>query len=235
MTTSAPAHALSTSQILGPQVPASAPAQRPSAPRWRDTRLLLGLLLVLASVVAGSRVVAGAQHLDQVWSAARPLPSGTRIAPGDLQLQAVRLGSAADSYLRASDADPVGSVLSEPVAAGDLLPRSAIGGQHDDAVEVTVPVEPYHLPPALDRGGLVDVFVTQAKQGGQVSTSPAQGLQPEQPVLRRVLVVSVDADSSRFGGSGSSIGVVLQVSPEQAGLLVAAARDGDLDLVGDSA
>ena len=207
------------------RAPESPQAGRAQPPRWRDTRLALGVLLILVSVVAGSRVVAGAQRVEQVWALQHDLAAGTTLQAEDLRLVEVRLDAVGVSYIRATDADPTGRLLSRAVTAGELLPTAAL--QSADAATlraVTVPVERFHYPSGLDRGQQVDVYVTTKSASGLGQGAPER-------VLAGVLVAGVDRDGSRFGSAGSVAGVVLSVDPEDVGRLVAAVRAGALDLV----
>lgn len=209
----------------GSPVPPSPPASRLEVSRWRDTRLLLGVLLVLVSVVTGARVVAGAQRVEQVWAVARDLAAGSAIQASDVRLVEVRLDVVGPKYVRAVDADPVGAVLSRAVTAGELLP---VGSVETEAApprrEVTVPVERFHYPAALDRGQLVDVYVTAKSTAGATTAPPDR-------VLADILVSGIDRDGSRFGSAGSVVGVVLSVPPDDVEPLVAAVRAGAVDLV----
>jgi hypothetical protein len=203
-------------------------ATRFARPRWGDARLLLGVLLVMTSVVAGSRVIAGADHTDQVWTVARDLAAGTRLTIDDLQPRPVRLEATAGNYLRVAGTDPVGSTLSRSVSAGDLLPASAVEpgqtGDRHPMRQVTVPVATFHYPQDLERGLLVDVYVTP---GAETDTSASA---PEL-LIAGALVVSVEDAGSRFGGTGASIGVVLSVQCDDVPALVAGLHRGPVDLV----
>ena len=214
-----------TAEAKRQRAPESPVAGRVQPPRWRDTRLALGVLLILVSVVAGSRVVAGAQRVEQAWALQHDLAAGTTLQAADLRLVEVRLDAVGTNYVRAADADPAGRVLSRPVTSGELLPVAAL--QPADAATmsaVTVPVERFHYPSGLDRGQLVDVYVTAKTASGTGQGAPER-------VLADVLVSGVDRDGSRFGSAGSVAGVVLSVDPDDVGRLVAAVRAGALDLV----
>src|ERR1700712_5655783 len=50
--------------------------RRQQLPRWRDTRLLVGLLLVLVSVLVGARVVSAADNTAPWLTVASALPAG---------------------------------------------------------------------------------------------------------------------------------------------------------------
>jgi hypothetical protein len=125
-------------------------------PRWLDLRLVLGVLLVLASVLLGARVVTAADATVPVWSAAGDLAAGTVLADGDLVAVQVRLDDVAQQYL-ATSTRPEGRVLGRAVRAGELLPRSALE-EATGLVQLALPVQAGYVPPGLARGQVVDVY-----------------------------------------------------------------------------
>lgn len=211
-------------------------ATRLTRARWRDARLLFGVLLVMTSVVAGSRVLASADRTQLAWSVSADLAAGTRLTAADVELRAVRLDSTAGNYLLGTGRSPVGALLLRPVSAGDLLPVAAIStgaAPADDRREVTVPVATFHYPVGLTRGQLVDVYVTpDASQAADPSTSSATA-SAESPelLIAAALVVTVEDSGSGFGGPSSSVGVVLSVPADQVAALVGGLRRGPVDLV----
>jgi|1186.fasta_scaffold121275_2 Flp pilus assembly protein CpaB len=203
----------------------SPPAARVGRPRWRDARLLGGVLLVLASVVLGSRVLAAADDTTSVWAVSRDLAAGTSLRADDVERRDVRLGTAASTYLSARGDAPVGYVVSRPLHSGELLPASAVtpGGTAVQQRLVTVPVDRLHRPAGLRRGAQVDVYVTPTKSEAAPATTSL--------VLASVPVDDVVSDGGRLGPAGDAVGVVLRVPPGQVEALVAATRSGVLDLV----
>ena len=179
------------------------------------------MLLVLLSVVLGARALAAADDSVAVWSLTTTLAPGSTLVADDLGVVQVRLGSTAGAYLGTSGPSPVGWVVTRQLAAGELLPVDAVEAPSsvDPLRSVTVAVERFHAPADLARGQRVDVYVT-----------PEDGL--TRSVLTGALVADVVQDGGRLGPSGASTGVVLAVPPAQVPLLVQAAQDGALDLVG---
>src|ERR1700712_5779107 len=53
--------------------------QRVRKPRWLDLRLVFGIVLVLAAVLIGAKVVATARHTDKELAVTRNLAAGTTI------------------------------------------------------------------------------------------------------------------------------------------------------------
>ncbi len=211
-------------------LPTTAPARRIVRPRWTDTRLLLGVLLVLASVVVGSRVVASAQQARPVWAAARELPLGSVVRADDLVVAQVRLADSATRYLPVVGRPPTGLVVARAVGAGELVPAAALTQSPDQPSGhlVSVPVEVLHYPPGLDRGDVVDVFVSAAEG---TASSGASGPSGPQRVLVHARVAEVDDPGERLGGGGAAAAVVLSVPDGDVPAVIGAIRSGAVDLV----
>lgn len=207
--------------------PTSPPARRLDRPRWLDPRLLVGVLLVLASVAVGARVIAAAERGELVWSAARDLPAGTTLRADDLQATSVRLADSAAQYVDANAAPPTGYVLVRDLAAGELVPAAAVASADQSSRQrlVSVPVTAHLFPAGLERGHRVDVYLTVATDTGAAATT-----EPEL-VLADAAVAEVAAGSNGFGPSSGTIGVVLEVDASEAPAVVAAVAAGTIQLV----
>lgn len=204
---------------------ASPRARRLATPRWLDTRLVLGVLLVLFAVVAGARVFASADRYSQVYVAKHDLVPGERLTSDDLSVGRVRLTDAGHLYIAAGSA-PVGYVVARYVGAHELLPVGALSSGAPalaDSRLVTVPVTAGHLPPSLDRGGLVDVYVTPKVGAGTAPPAPVL-------VLANAAVQSRSGGSRTFGGD-SALAVVLAVPADRVADVVHAVESGSIDLV----
>jgi hypothetical protein len=199
-------------------------ALRPRRPSWRDRRLVLGLLLVLGSTVAGVRLLGAEPGTVDVWVAARDLGAGTQLRGDDLVATPVRVAGSTARYVDAAGPPPVDLVLARPVGAGELLPVAALatGEAGADVRTVSVPVEHGHLPADLARGDLVDVYVTPDRTG-----EDAAALQ----VTQAAAVAGVDGDAGRFGGAGSTDVVLLTVSADAVPRLVGGLTRGTVDVV----
>lgn len=228
-----------------PAAPEAASAARLRAPSWRDPRLLVGLLLVLTSVVAGAQVVSAAASTTPVWAAARTLVPGEEVTADDLVSVGVHLDGGADGYTSARTAPAAGTVVLREVSAGDLVPKSALGAAADlttrpVGLPVTGPV-----PSGLVAGALVDVWVVPpARRTGAAAVSAAtsstgataastSGSTSDGP--RQLAASAVVAEVTTDGGSFSSgRGAVVQVRLEPDELreaLQALADDADVSLV----
>jgi hypothetical protein len=98
--------------------------RRMKTPSWLDLRLVLGVVLVLASVLVGARVVAAAHHTDRMLALTRDLAAGSTIGIDDLTDVQVRLADRG-VYL-ADEAEAVGKQLNRALARGELLPVAAL-------------------------------------------------------------------------------------------------------------
>lgn len=194
------------------------PARRLPTARLGDARLWLGVALLVVSTVVGARVLSAGQDTVTVWQTTRDLATGSSAV--DLAPVVMPRTLAGDRYARPGDR--LDGVLRWPVAAGELLPVSAIEprGAHPTR-RVTVSVDPRHAPPGVLPGDVVDVWSTPRDTGTAASGPPQQA-------LAGVSVAAVAPDDLGLSGE---IGIVLEVPAEQVGVLVAAARGGVVDLV----
>jgi hypothetical protein len=137
--------------------PAAARLRRPS---WRDTRLVVGVLLVLASVALGARVVAAADDTVPVYAAATARPEGSAVDPAVLRVVRVRLDAGAAAYLDGSRPPPTGAVVLRTVGAGELVPARAVGSaQALTRRPVTLPLAD-GVPAGVVVGGRLDVWAS---------------------------------------------------------------------------
>lgn len=191
-------------------VPLAARLRRPG---WRDTRLIIGLVLVLGSMVLGSVVMRAADARSPAFTARSALVPGQPLTEADLVRVDVHLGALSDLYVAARSSLAPHQVVLRPVRAGELVPRGAIGS------EATVAVQPLTLmvPPAaaatLQVGSEVDVYADLPAAGS--GTAAVSYVGPEL-VLRRVAVSGLPESTSGLGGSVSGDrGVQVMVPTER--------------------
>lgn len=203
-------------------LPASAPAARVQRRWWADTRVIVGVLVIVVCTLIGARVVSMGSDQVQVWQVQRDVSAGAVLAPQDVAAVGVA-PELAEAYL------PAGVFPGEPLAvdvrAGEMLPIGAMsGGAAPDARWVTLPIEPLHAPADLAAGDRVDVWSTP-----DASRSFGSGavVRPKL-VLPNALVASIDVDARGFAGD---YGVVVEVAPDQTESLLTAVRGGWIDLV----
>jgi hypothetical protein len=174
-------------------------------PSWRDSRLLIGVVIVLASVAIGARVIAAADDTAPVFAAATALPSGRALSAGDVRVVRVHLGAGVAGYLPARGRVPTGLVITRPVGAGELIPTAAVGSAAAlNRRPVSVPV-PDPLPVGLRPGAAVDVWAS-AKEAGTAAT----GYQPPTRIAQGVEVYAVStAGAGLAAASGDSVQILL--------------------------
>ncbi|WP_084100892.1 SAF domain-containing protein [Demequina sp. NBRC 110051] len=196
-------------------------AGRLKRPSWRDPRLLIGIALVAASVVAVAGIVRAADATEPFYAAKGTLTPGTVLAADDLMVAHVNVGSAA--YLDATQEPPVGSVVTRAVGAGELVPAAALVSA--DAVDVRpVPVATsLPLDAGIVPGSVVDVWLTTVDEAGAASTV----------LLGESLVVTEVADAEgAFAVDSDQVVYVAVPEDEVAAFLQAVAGGGDLAVLG---
>lgn len=213
-----PQPSTSTSSAVAGLPPALA-ARRLQRPSWRDRRLLVGIVLVLASVVIGVQVVSTADTTEPMYAASRLLTPGERLTSGDLRVVRVRLSGLHGRYVSAASALQPGAVLIRTVPAGELVPRSAVGpAQAVTSRPVAVPV----LAGAADglrAGALVDVWVARKDATSDTFGEPTQ-------VVQAAEVVSVSTGGGVLGGSGDA-SVRLLLAADLVPRVLSAVDNGD--------
>jgi len=205
-----------TSQLTC-QLTSQVPAKRLRVVRWRDLRLWVGLAIMVVAMFAGAFLLSRGEQTTTVWRASSDLSIGS--VPMATPVT-VALGEAQGQYLSAGE--PLIGQLRWPVAAGDLIPRGALGYEPlIDARLVTLPVDPLHAPVNLATGDIVDIWSTPAEVAGGITAKPVL-------VFSRVTVAEAAVDAVGIGGE---IAVVVEVPADGAAQLVAATRSGFIDLV----
>ena len=76
-------------------------AKRLTRPSWRDSRLVIGVLLVLVAATLGAKAVASADDRVPVWAAADDLVVGDRVEASSLTRVDVLLADGSVPYLSA--------------------------------------------------------------------------------------------------------------------------------------
>ncbi len=180
---------------------ASPSANRSGRARWRDPRLWLGALLVLASVVIGAKVLAAADDTVSVWALDHDVGVGMSATDGDLRAVRVHFSDPRDAerYWPASEGLPAAAHFTHDIGAGELLARSAVST--DTAVvphQLPLGVTSAGLPADLSVGDHVEVWAVPKPEAAKRSTTL---------VLPDVVVMSVG--DVGVGGLGSDRQVVV--------------------------
>lgn len=203
-------------------------AGRLRRPSWRDSRLVIGVLLVLAATIGGA---ASLQHLDSTverLAAAHALVPGQHVTKDDFQVVKVRVPHGAKHYLSADTKLPDGVVL-RVVRSGELVPMSAIGdagGLHRK--RVALPVTSAQAD-ALAVGSVVDVWVSRK----DTSSTRADAFLDPKRLIERATVARVPSDRhSGLSVTTGDVSVHVLVPDDKVAAVLAAVNGGaKVDLV----
>lgn len=195
--------------------------RRIGRPKWLSVRVIVGVLILVAAIAIGSRVVGAASRTAPVWALTHDLAPGTVIAQSDLVAVEVNLGANAAAYV-ATAASVHGQVLNRQVVAGELLPATAVQ-QVGDARVLNVAVAAEHLAPGLGHGSVADIYLITGRAaviGEAIST---------RLIKQGVTIQSVTAPASGglSGASSSRYQVALLLPPVDADVLVRRLPLGD--------
>lgn len=198
--------------------PAASRLQRPS---WRDSRLVVGVLLVLVATIGGAAAMRHYDNSIEVLQASHPLVPGEHITASDVHSVKVRIDKSSSTYLRADGPLPKGQVLRE-VRSGELVPRSAVGKSNKVQVNaVALPVEAAQSA-NLVKGSVVDVWVSakdQNKTGQESYAAPTR-------IIDRATVARVPSGGSGFSVSTDSGAVHVLVPDDKVASVLAAVNQG---------
>jgi hypothetical protein len=185
-----------------------------------DIRLVLGLALIAASVVAVMALVSAADERVVVYAAADALEPGERVDAADLVERSVALDGAEDLYLTEGSIPAGGIVVAQPVAAGQLIPFSAAGST--DGLRATAMVLRLAGPVStvVGPGTLVDVWGTAKLEQGETG---APVVLASQATVVRVL----DDDTIIAGGASGASTVEVLVPRARVARLLQAVANGD--------
>lgn len=203
---------------------ATAPVMRLRRPRWKDPRLIIGIVLVVASVLMGALLVSRLSATTPVLVARGTIVPGEEIDPDQLTTVELRLGEQEAMYVGSVDAVPEGAVATRTIQAGELLPVSALGQGAD------VPLRPVVIPvdatvaESVVPGAEVELWHTRPSDVQDASGQGAELLVSD-AVVRRV------DEGSSLGMRSMAVEVLVpkdQVGP----LLEVLARGERLDVIG---
>ncbi|WP_026550304.1 hypothetical protein [Arthrobacter sp. Br18] len=140
-------------------------AERLKKPSWRDPRLLVGLLLVLASTAGIVALIGSVDRTTEVLAAKSDIAVGSPLVPDDFDVVPVRLGDLEEWYVLAADGLPERPIATRLIKKGELVPTGTVGTADElDRKPVGLSVaDP--LPTGTAAGARVDVWVSLRGQG----------------------------------------------------------------------
>jgi hypothetical protein len=216
-------------------VPGSAGPDRPGSARrrsfWFDPRFAIGLALVVLSVVGVVGLVSAANASVDVLAAAKTLTPGERVTAADLVATSVRAGRIERLYLQPKDVPRGGLVLTRAVAAGELVPASAVGSEAGAGLTSVVVSVNDSLAASIAPAVRVDLWSaaradTSADGGAAASSYATPGVLVPSAIVVRIL----DQKSLVGTGTGTSVELLVPKSAT-AGVLDAVANGAELSVV----
>jgi len=197
-------------------------AARLRQPSWRDSRLVVGVVLVLLSVAVGAKVVAAADDTVPMYAAVASLVPGQPVAQKDVKRVDVRLGADQSKYVVADHDIAPDTFALRDVRPGELLPTSALGTKADiDMKPVSVPVDS-GAAAQIAAGSIVDVWVNARITSSAVEKygDPVKTLEAA-PVARMP-----EAGGSGLGSASGKVAVQIMVPEAGVQALIAAIDQG---------
>ncbi|RWZ46401.1 hypothetical protein ELQ90_15240 [Labedella phragmitis] len=195
------------------------PPKRRRFPRSVDVRLLVGIVLVAASIGGVWAVVAAADRSVPVYAAASTIVAGDAVGKDDFVVEQVSLGRAGDLYAAPGSLGD-GLVATRTVLAGELMPREALSSSHDLARAPVVVTVAGELAERVTEGREVDVWTSSTGDGDEAVGAPPSVL------VSGALVMRIVKEESLVAGS-SEVSVELSVPDGAVAVLLAATAAGD--------
>ena len=190
---------------------------------WVDPRFALGLVLVVASIVGVSVVVAGSDRTVAVYAARGPLAVGDSLDAADLVETRVTLGAADRLYLTPARLPAGGLVVTRTITAGELIPAAAVGSRTGEAVTSIVLDLHGRLSGALAAGSVVDVWSSAPTEEG--------GFGPPAVLVGGAAIVRILEPTGLIQSDGAKAVEVLVPKDKVATVLEAVANDEAVSLI----
>lgn len=201
----------------------AAAAARLRKPSWKDPRLLVGILLVLASVAGVISLVGAADRTVQVYVAREGIAVGQKVGKDDLSIAKVRLDDVEAGYVTVESGVPEGKVAIQRIARNQLLPKESLGDADAlDRKPVAVTVED-SLPAQAVPGSRVDVWVSLP--------DARNGFAEPRLLLPGAEIAQVTEGSSALGASKQTVVLVLVTDEQMPKLLGAQANKAKVAVV----
>lgn len=206
---------------LATSMPASAP--RLKKPSWKDPRLLLGIVLVLASTAGVVALVGSADQTTEVFAIDEAIPLGTQVTEDDFAVVPVRLGDVSGSYLPAAEGIPENAVASSLLRKGELLSRADLGKADElDRKPVGLRIDD-PLPAGTSAGSRVDVWVSLPDE--------RNGFKEPEQILTAAEISELSIDESVLGANRATQLLVLVEDGDLATLISAQSNGAKIAVV----
>ncbi|MDD1477033.1 hypothetical protein [Arthrobacter sp. H16F315] len=192
-------------------------------PSWKDPRLIIGILLVLASVAGVIAVVGAADQTAEAYTAREAIAVGETLSADKLDRVKVRLGEVEQHYLTPATGVPDGLVAVQRIGKDQLLPRGSFGRPDGlDRKPVAVTVEEA-LPEQAVAGSRVDVWVALP--------DTRNGFSQPALLLPGAEIARITPGSTALGSARSTVVMVLVTDGQMPNLLGAQANKAKISVV----
>lgn len=169
---------------------------------WVDPRFMIGLALVAVSSVGVVALVAASDTSVEVMAARGALVPGDRVTVDDLVPVSVSTGETLSLYLLPDDLPDDGVVVTRSVAAGELLPASAVGSVAGLELTSVVLSLDSQLPASIGPGSRVDVWSAREIENSSYGA-------PVVLVPSAIVVRLVEDEGIVVGAAGAAVEVLI--------------------------
>jgi len=192
-------------------------------PSWKDPRLLVGVLLVLASVVGVISLVGSADQTTEVYAARDSIAVGEKLTADNVVRAKVRLGETEQHYVTVEAGLPAGLVAVQRIGKNQLVPRESLATVDAlDRKPVAVTIEE-SLPPQAVAGTRVDVWVALP--------DARNGFSEPKLLLPGAEIAQVTVGSTALGSSRNTVLMVLVADKQMPAILGAQANKAKISVV----
>lgn len=192
-------------------------------PSWKDPKLIVGILLVLASVVGVISLVGAADQTAEAYTAREAIAVGEKLTVDKLNRVKVRLGDLEQHYLTPATGVADGLVAAQRIGKDQLVPRASFGlpdGLGRKPVAVTVDEA---LPAQAVAGSRVDVWVALP--------DTRNGFSQPTLLLPGAEIAQITPGSTALGSARSTVVMVLVADGQMPDLLGAQANKAKISVV----
>lgn len=192
-------------------------------PSWKDPKLIVGILLVLASVAGVISLVGAADQTAEAYTAREAIAVGEKVTVDKLNRVKVRLGDLEQHYLTPATGVADGLVAAQRIGKDQLVPRANLG--QPDALgrkPVAVTIDET-LPAQAVAGSRVDVWVALP--------DTRNGFSQPTLLLPGAEIAQITPGSTALGSARSTVVMVLVADGQMPDLLGAQANKAKISVV----
>ena len=126
---------------------------------FKNSRLVLGLSILLIAVFSAGIISKEANRTVQVWAASSSLSPGSFISEEDIQKVSVLLPDSSKNYISVK-AQIVGAIVLNKINVGELIPVAAVSASANSINQRLVPISVAvtDIPLSLNRGDIIDIY-----------------------------------------------------------------------------